>query len=97
MKTAGGGPNPPAQRTTSRGLNDLRKRSADDFFEFVTDRKDRKLVSHRLDAVGYTRVRNPDDKSDGHWKIGGQCQTIYALSRLTERERIIAAQEKPGR
>jgi hypothetical protein len=63
-----------------------------DLFAFVTERKNRKAVSHRIIAAGYEIVRN-DVARDGLWVVNGARKTIYAKKTLTVPERIKAARQ----
>jgi len=63
---------------------------SDDFLEWLTERKNRRVIPHRFEACGYVTVRNPDAK-DGLWKINGRREVIYALDGLTRRDQIAAA------
>ena len=58
---------------------------------WLADRKNRRLIPHRLETCGYTPVRNSFAK-DGLWKISGARQAIYAKSDLPPSERLKAAQ-----
>lgn len=60
------------------------------FGEFLRDRKNSRRIPHRLEAVGYTAVRN-DAAKDGLWKVFGKRQAIYARKDMTTRDRIRAA------
>jgi hypothetical protein len=53
---------------------------------WLGDRKNRKMIPYRMEECGYVTVRNPDDKHDGQWKIGGRRQTVYGRSDLSPRE-----------
>ena len=64
----------------------------DDLTVWLSDRKNRRLIPHRLEAVGYEPVRN-DTAEDGLWKIGGHRQAVYAQRSLTLRERLGAARQ----
>ena len=61
-----------------------------DFAEWVRDRKNSRKIPHRMEAVGYVKVRNPDAK-DGNWKLRGRRQVIYVRHVLSIRHRIEAA------
>lgn len=61
-----------------------------DFAEWLMDRRNRRVIPHRLEQCGYTAVRN-DNAQDGQWKISGRRQTIYARRDLPQRERLQAA------
>jgi hypothetical protein len=63
-----------------------------DFLAWLRDRKNRRMIPHRLEKCGYVPVRNEAAK-DGLWVIGGKRQVIYAKSTLTTRERITAARD----
>jgi hypothetical protein len=66
---------------------------ADDTFrEWLLDRRNRRQIPHRLEAVGYVPVRN-ETATDGLWKIGAKRQAIYALKDKTIRDRHVAAAE----
>jgi hypothetical protein len=60
---------------------------------WLNDRKNRRVIPHRLESCGYMPVRNPDDARDGQWKICGKRQTVYARSELSLRDQIIAARK----
>lgn len=59
------------------------------FGEWIRDRKNSRQIPHRLEAVGYTPVRN-DSSSDGRWKVGGKNQVVYAQQSLSLRDRFAA-------
>src|SRR5262245_54289192 len=42
------------------------------FAGWLGDRKNRRLIPHRFEQCGYVPVRNPANKRDGLWAIGGQ-------------------------
>lgn len=60
--------------------------------EWLKDRKNRRLVLHRLEKCDYEPFRNPD-AVDGLWKIGHDRQVVYVQKELTVRERMEAARE----
>ena len=62
----------------------------DAFGDWIRDRKNRRIIPHRLNEAGYEPLRNSDSK-DGLWKIEGQRQVIYARKDLSLRDRIAAA------
>jgi hypothetical protein len=64
----------------------------DDLSHWLSDRKNRRAIPHRLETQGYVQVRN-DTAHDGVWKIRGQRHAIYAKATLTPRERLVAARE----
>jgi len=62
---------------------------------WLKDRKNRRLIPHRLEKCGYVPVRN-DFAKDGLWKIGGARQVVYAKSALSVTARIAAANKLIG-
>jgi hypothetical protein len=70
--------------------------ASEDFAKWLYDRKNARLIPHRLEACGYVHVRNQGAK-DGHWKVNGKRQVIYAKAELTIRDRFTAAYELAGR
>ena len=57
---------------------------------WLKDRKNRRLIPHRLEKVGYIPVRN-EYADDGLWKLNGKRQAVYAKSALSVRGRYEAA------
>jgi hypothetical protein len=57
---------------------------------WLRDRKNRRIIGHRLDKCGYAQVRN-ETATDGLWRIGGKRRAVYAKASLTLRDRIAAA------
>jgi Family of unknown function (DUF5906) len=62
---------------------------------WLNDRKNRRIIPHRLETCGYAPVRNPDAK-DGMWKIIGRRQAVYAAQTLNLSERIASARRLAG-
>jgi uncharacterized protein DUF5906 len=60
-----------------------------DFAEWIKDRRNRRIIPHRLEKCGYTPVRNPY-ADDGLWKIFGRRQTVYAERSLSSSDQITA-------
>jgi uncharacterized protein DUF5906 len=58
---------------------------------WLGDRKNRRVILHRLENCGYVPVRNPDAKG-GLWVVNGKRQVVYARAILAPRERFKAAQ-----
>lgn len=73
-------------------LTRLVARAPAPFGDWLQDRKNRRQIPHRLEAAGYTPVRNPA-ADDGLWKVAGKRQAIYAKSSLSVRDRYAAAEE----
>jgi hypothetical protein len=63
---------------------------------FLFDRKNRRIVPHRVADAGYEPVRN-DTAKDGLWRIKGARKVIYAKTTLTVQERFRAAQQLAAR
>jgi hypothetical protein len=59
---------------------------------WLSDRKNRRAIPHRLETCGYARVRNPD-ANDGLWVIMGARQVIYAKQTLSPKEQARAVRE----
>ena len=49
---------------------------------WIIDRRNRRIIPHRLEKCGYEPVRN-DLAQDGLWKIGGKRQAVYAHNSLS--------------
>ena len=64
-------------------------------WEWLSDRKNRRTIPHRLEQCGYAPVRN-QSANDGLWKISGKRQAIYAKSQLPLREQLEAARRVAG-
>jgi hypothetical protein len=60
--------------------------------DWIKDRKNRRILPHRLATCEYVPVRNPH-ATDGLWKVYGRRQTIYAKTGLSLRDQIAAAQQ----
>jgi hypothetical protein len=77
-------------------LNQLLEASRDPYGQitgiglWLSERKNRRLVPHRMEQCGYAPVRNPG-ANDGLWKIVGKRQAIYAKGTLPLRDQIEAA------
>ena len=52
--------------------------------EWLTDRKNRRALPHRLERCGYISVQNNMSK-DGYWVIKGTRQPVYARRDLQRR------------
>ncbi len=77
-------------------LSDIKMLASADLRLWLDDRKNRRVIPHRLESCGYTPVRN-DGAKDGQWKINGQRQTVYAKAALAMRERMRAARDLTNR
>jgi hypothetical protein len=65
-------------------------KSTPPFSEWIADRKNRRVIPHRLKSCGYVPVRN-DAAKDGLWKIKGARQVIYVKAELSVSDRLTAA------
>jgi hypothetical protein len=59
---------------------------------WLRDRKNRRVIPHRLEKCGYVPVRN-DTRGTGLWVISGTRQVIYAKSNLPIQRRFRAARD----
>jgi hypothetical protein len=78
----------PAATTIARIAN----AATGDFEVWIRDRKNRRVIPHRLEKCHYVPVRN-DAAADGLFKIHGSRQAVYARSSLSIRDRIRAAND----
>jgi hypothetical protein len=61
------------------------------FLAWITDRKNRRAIPHRMEQCGYVPVRCPS-RQKGNWIVRGTRLTIYAKESLPAAERIKAAE-----
>jgi len=73
-------------------LNSITNLATGDFFQWITDRKNRRAIPHRLEKCDYVPVRN-DAAKDGLWVINGARQVVYAKSELSIANRVKAASD----
>ncbi len=66
--------------------------AADEFQNWLRDRKNRRQLPYRFEQCSYVPVRN-DAADDGLWTIDGKRQVIYAKASLSLRDRMAAARE----
>ncbi len=71
-------------------LAEITKAATGEFFNWMQDRKNRRVIPHRLESCGYVPVRN-DAAKDGLWVIKGKRQAIYTKADLSISDRIKAA------
>jgi len=60
--------------------------------EWIKDRRNRRVIPHRLESCGYSPIRN-DTAKDGLWKISGRRETIYSKADMTVSKRLAAARQ----
>jgi len=63
-----------------------------EFADWLTDRRNRRQIPHRLESAGYEPVRNPAAK-DGYFVVNGKRQSVYAKATLSIRDRHAAAKK----
>jgi hypothetical protein len=80
------------QAITVEMLAEKARHTREDFHAWLTDRKNRRQIPHRLESAGYVPVRNTADKRDGQWKVNERRQTVYASRHLSvaDRHRAVA-------
>jgi hypothetical protein len=71
-------------------LMDIMNHANADFGAWIRDRKNRRVIPHRLEKCGYVPVRN-EAAQDGLWVINGSRQVVYAKSDLSVSDRFKAA------
>jgi hypothetical protein len=76
-------------------IDDIAALADDDFREYLTDRKNRRTIRHRLEDCGYTAVRN-QKRDDGLWRISNKPKVIYGRADRSQNERLQAAEEFIG-
>jgi phage/plasmid primase-like uncharacterized protein len=57
---------------------------------WLKDRKNRRVIPHRLETCGYVPVRNAA-ANDGLWVVGGKRQAVYGKKDHSQRDRLAAA------
>jgi hypothetical protein len=67
----------------------------DGFREWLSDRRNSRLIPHRIEAAGYVSVRA--EVNHGLWIIDGKRQAIYARRELSINERYRAASARAKR
>lgn len=70
----------------------IRRAAGTDLHPWLIDRKNRRLIGHRLERCGYERLDN-DTANDGLWKIGGKRQVVYVNMLAPPGDRWRAARD----
>ena len=70
-------------------LAQLQRTAKGGLYEWLDDRKNRRVIPHRLEQCGYVPVRNAAADS-GLFVINGRRQVVYAKAGLSVRERFAA-------
>jgi hypothetical protein len=73
-------------------LSEILNQATGEFGEWFRDRKNRRMIPHRLEQCSYVPIRN-DGAKDGQWVIGTRRQTVYAKAELSIRDQIAAARK----
>jgi hypothetical protein len=63
-----------------------------DLAGWITERKNRRAMPHRMAQAGYLPVRNPGDKT-GLWKLMGSKLVVYAQKELSLHDQMKAVNE----
>ena len=63
-----------------------------EFGTWIRERKNRRVIPHRLEKCGYVPVRN-DGAEDGLWVINGKRQAVYAKNSLSIGDRLGVARD----
>jgi Family of unknown function (DUF5906) len=69
---------------------EIKGKASGGFYEWIVERKNRRVMPHRFESCGYVPVRN-DAARDGLWKIKGERQVVYARADLSISDRLAAA------
>src|SRR5665213_1762515 len=72
-------------------VDQLSTKANGDFRMWITDRKNRRSIPHRLEKCGYIQVRNGGAK-DGLWVINGSRHAVYAKMDLPLSAQLKAAE-----
>jgi len=85
-RDAGGNPCGPLVTTLLKVLAAVQG----DLFDWLNERKNRRIIPHKFEACGYAPLRNPYAK-DGLWVIKGKRQAVYGRLDAPIADRIKAA------
>jgi Family of unknown function (DUF5906) len=77
------------QRPAAITIATLTAAATGSFEGWITDRRNRRAIPHRLEACGYVPVRN-DVARDGLFVINGKRQAVYARAEFSVSERLRA-------
>ena len=93
---ATGKPCPPVVVTLAQVMEALRpgggwSSTGGDLYNWLSDRKNRRTIPHRLESCGYVPVRNSSAES-GLWVIAGKRQVVYGRKDVAPAERLAAAE-----
>jgi len=62
------------------------------FGEWLRERKNRRIIPHRLEKCGYVPIRN-DAAKDGLWKVKGRREVVYGNFDFPPAERLACARK----
>jgi hypothetical protein len=82
--------NPPPLPDALTIGNLIHRAVSTDLADWLRDRKNRRIIPHRIETCGYVPVRN-DTAKDGLWVIDQRRQAIYAKSSLNRNAQLEAA------
>ena len=80
------------ERPDAVTLDMLVKEADFDFCTWLRDRKNRRIIPHRLEQCGYVPMRN-DAAVDGLFTMNNRRQVVYAKAGLSIRGRLEAARK----
>jgi hypothetical protein len=79
-------------RPTAVTLAMLLRKANGGIYDWLSDRKNRRTIPHRLEQCGYVPVRN-DAADDGLFKIENRRQVVYGRADLSVRDRHAAVDQ----
>jgi len=74
-------------------IDEIRAHANGHLLPFLNDPKNIRLIASRFEKLNYTPVRDMTTNTTGFWRVANRRQRIYGHSRLSERDRIDAAQK----
>jgi hypothetical protein len=74
-------------------IDDLRLRALGEVLEWLGDRKNRRVIPHRLENSGYEAFHN-STATDGMWVVDGHGKVIYVRAELPAQDKLKAARER---
>jgi hypothetical protein len=81
------------ERPDATTLTAIRNRvTSAEFAEWLGDRKNARMIPHRLEECGYIPHRN-SGAADGLWKIQGRRMAVYVKRELSERDATVAVRK----
>ena len=65
-------------------IADILSKTTGPFWDWLSDRKNRRSIPHRMEDCGYVSLRSK--RKDGVWLIGGTRHVIYIKKELSVRD-----------